>query len=141
VSFYLDASVILPTLIEEASSGAVTEFIGDPARALIVSGLAALETASGLSRLVRMGALGADAARMHLADLDAWRTAYTEPLEIKAADMKLADAYVRRFDLALRGPDALHAALCGRTKHTLVTLDARLAAAATALGVAVIRPG
>ena len=140
MSFYLDASVILPTLIVEPSSGAVTEFINDPRRDLVVSAFAAVETASAISRLIRMGSLDLDDAMMRLADLDAWRAAYTENIELKAADVKRADDYVRRFDLALRAPDALHAALCRRGDHTLVTLDARLAAAATALGVRVAYP-
>ena len=137
MSCYLDASAILPTLIEEAGSVAVYDYINAPHRILVVSALAAIETASGLSRLVRMGALTAQKARLHLSDLDAWRAAYAEKIDIKAADMKLADDYVRRFDLTLRAPDALHAALCRRGDHTLVTLDRKLAAAATVLGVSV----
>jgi predicted nucleic acid-binding protein len=43
--------------------------------------------------------------------------------------------YVRRFELMLRAPDALHAAACKRAGHRLVTLDKRLAAAAKDLGV------
>ena len=45
--------------------------------------------------------------------------------------------YVRRFDLALRAPDALHLAIARRLDATLVTLDRRLAAAAGELGIAV----
>ena len=45
--------------------------------------------------------------------------------------------YVRRFDLALRAPDALHLAVARRLDATLVTLDRRLTAAARELGIAV----
>ncbi len=45
--------------------------------------------------------------------------------------------YVRRFDLALRAPDALHLAIARRLDATLVTLDRRRAAAAGELGIAV----
>lgn len=48
---------------------------------------------------------------------------------------RLATVFVRRFDLKLRAPDALHAAACRRDDHLLVTLDKRLAAAALELGV------
>ena len=48
--------------------------------------------------------------------------------------------YVRRFDLKLRAPDALHAAICRRLGMRLVTLDRRLAAAARALGIDVLVP-
>ena len=60
--------------------------------------------------------------------------------EIHAADVRLADAYVRRFDLGLRTPDALHLAIARRLDATLVTLDPRLAIAARELGVAVEEP-
>jgi predicted nucleic acid-binding protein len=54
-----------------------------------------------------------------------------------AADARLVYVYVRRFDLGLRAPDALHLAITRRLDATLVTLDRRLAAAANQLGVAV----
>jgi hypothetical protein len=47
---------------------------------------------------------------------------------------------VRRFDLLLRAPDALHAAICRRLDLTLVTLDQRLAKAAREVGIEVNVP-
>jgi len=61
----------------------------------------------------------------------------TRPPEIRPDDVRLAGAYVRRFDLALRAPDALHIAVARRLDVALVTLDRRMAAAARELGVAV----
>lgn len=135
MSTYLDASVILPTLIEEAASAVVDRFMDDLDDDLIVSEFAAAEVASALSRLVRTGLLeGKDASR-RLADFDAWRAAATRDLDLQASDARLANVFVRRFDLMLRAPDALHAAVCRREDHLLVTLDKRLAAAALELGV------
>ncbi len=54
-----------------------------------------------------------------------------------ASDARLAHVFVRRFDLMLRAPDALHAALCRRADLRLVTLNKRLANAAETLGVRV----
>jgi predicted nucleic acid-binding protein len=51
--------------------------------------------------------------------------------------VRLAYAYVRRFDLILRAPDALHIAIARRLDVALVTLDRRLANAAQALGITV----
>jgi predicted nucleic acid-binding protein len=70
-----------------------------------------------------------------MADFDAWRAAATADLDLHAADARLAHVFVRRFDLMLRAPDALHAAMCRREDHELVTMDRRLAAAASELGV------
>ena len=59
MSAYLDASVILPTLIPETGSAAVDRFITESGEAMAISDFAAAEVASALSRLVRTGVLGA----------------------------------------------------------------------------------
>jgi predicted nucleic acid-binding protein len=135
VSAYLDASVILPTLIAEAGSAAVDRFMSEEAEGLIVGEFAAAEVASALSRLVRTGALAEPVAAARLAHFDAWRVASTSDLDLQASDVRLANIFVRRFDLALRAPDALHAAVCRRADLLLVTMDRRLAEAARELGV------
>jgi uncharacterized protein len=106
-------------------------------RKLLISDFAAAEVASALSRLVRMAVLTAADASARLADFDAWRAAMSLPVDLGASDARLAYIYVRRFDLGLRAPDALHLAIARRLDATLVTLDRRLAAAATELGVTV----
>jgi predicted nucleic acid-binding protein len=140
VSVYLDASVLLPTLIDEPASAAVDAFMLAGGRELLVGDFAAAEVAAALSRLVRMGLLENTDAQERLADFDVWRAAMSAPVDMHAADARLANAYVRRFELALRAPDALHAAIARRLGATLITLDRPLAAAATALGIAVEEP-
>ena len=111
-----------------------------PTDSLFVSDFAAAEVSSALSRLTRMKFLTLTAAAAFLQDFDAWRAGVTSAADVISTDFKLADTFVRRFDLGLRAPDALHVAVCRRANHRLVTLDTRLAAAATTLGVAVDRP-
>ncbi len=132
---YLDASAILPTLIEEPGSALVDAFIIAASEPLVIGAFAAAEVASALSRLVRMGRLEPQDASLRLSDFDAWREAATMEMDFQASDIRLANVYVRRFELMLRPPDALHAAACKRASHRLVTLDKRLAAAAKDLGV------
>jgi len=133
---YLDASTLLPILIAEPGSAAVDKFMASSTESVVVSEFAAAEVASALSRLTRTGRLAADDASARLADFDAWRGAASEEVEFNAADVRLAHLYVRRFELMLRAPDALHAAICRRADLELITLDRRLAGAAQALGVA-----
>jgi predicted nucleic acid-binding protein len=140
LSAYLDASVLLPTLIAEPSTEAVFDCLGAGDRELLISDFAAAEVASALSRLVRMARLSDADATARLADFDAWRAAMSSPAEIGAADVRLASVYVRRFDLGLRAPDALHLAIARRLDATLITLDRRLAAAALEMDVAAIVP-
>lgn len=140
MSAYLDASVLLPTLLPEAAQPAVFHFLATTPETLIVSDFAAAEVSSGLSRLVRMGALTLEDATGRLADFDVWRASTTQGADIAVADARLADIYVRRFELMLRAPDALHLAMSRRLDATLVTLDRRLVAAARELGVSVVEP-
>jgi predicted nucleic acid-binding protein len=87
-----------------------------------------------------MGLLGSAEASARLADFDAWRAGTSSPVEMHPSDARLAYVYVRRFDLRLRAPDALHLAIAGRLDATLVTLDRRLADAAREFGIAVATP-
>src|SRR5947209_15758903 len=113
MSIYLDASLVMTTLVEEPASGAVETYLKTrPER--VISDFAAAEVASGLSRLVRTSLLSAAEAAARLADFEAWRAATSSPIEVQPADVRLAYAYVRRFDLMLRTPDALHLAIARR---------------------------
>jgi uncharacterized protein len=140
LSAYLDTSVLLPTLITEPATEAVYDYLGACEQELLISDFAAAEVASALSRLIRMAMLTATDASARLADFDAWRAAMSMPVDLAASDARLAYMYVRRFDLGLRAPDALHLAIARRLDATLITLDRRLAAAAREMGVAVNVP-
>ena len=138
---YLDTSVLLAAHLEESASSAVDEFIISTSQPLLVSDFAAAEVASGVSRLVRMRILSPEDAMAQLRDFDVWRARVTDTVDMSGADARLADVYVRRFDLMLKAPDALHAAIASRLDATLATLDRRLAISARALGLTVVVPG
>lgn len=136
MSIYLDASLVLPTLVKEPASAAVETYLRTrPER--VISDFAAAEVVSGLSRLVRTGLFTAAEVDARLADFEAWRAATTSPAEVHPADLRLAYAYVRRFDLMLRAPDALHLAIARRIDATVATLDRRMARAGQELGISV----
>jgi len=140
MSFYLDASAILPTLIEEEASAAIDRFVLACEGEFLVSDFAAAEVASALSRLIRIGEMTSEDASARLADFDAWRAAAASDIDVQPSDIRLANVFVRRFELMLRAPDALHAAICARSGDHLVTLHRRLAHAAEELGIAVVAP-
>lgn len=135
MKLYLDTSVLIPTLIAEASTGAVREILLAHAGDLVVSAFAVVEVASALSRLVRMDRLAGAQAMELLEHFDVWRTNAAQDCDVTASDCHLANNFVRRFDLRLHAPDALHAAICQRQQFQLVTLDRRLADAARQLGI------
>ncbi len=140
MSAYLDASVLLPRLVEEPGSAAVDDYLSRSQHKLLISDFAAAEVASALSRLVRMRQLSAADASACLSDFEVWRAATSSPVDVHAPDVRLAYAYVRRFELRLRAPDTLHLAIAHRLDATLVTLDRRLERAAKQLGIAVEVP-
>lgn len=140
MSAYFDTSVLLPRLIEEPASAAIRHYLAAHHQERLISDFAAAEVASAFSRLVRMGLLANADASERLAEFDAWRAATSVVADIGASDARLAYIYVRRFDLRLRAPDALHIAIVRRLDATLVTLDQRMARAAGELGIAVAVP-
>ena len=141
MSLYLDASVLVPTLVAEAATEIVRTYLAAAGQQRLIGDFSAAEVGSALSRLVRMGLLGSAEASARLTDFDAWRAGTSSVVEMHPADARLAYAYARRFDLKLRAPDALHLAIARRLDAMLVTLDGRLANAARELGVAVAVPG
>lgn len=137
MSAYLDTSVLLPRIIEEPASAAVRRYLRDEGGDLLVSDFAAAELASAISRLVRMSLLEPSDATSRLDDFEIWRAATTSSIDLHTSDARLAYMFVRRFELMLRAPDAVHLAIARRVDATLVTLDRRLSNAARELGVAV----
>jgi predicted nucleic acid-binding protein len=141
MSAYLDASALVATLVREPSTAAIDTFLEHYDGTLGISEFAAAEVASAIFRLVRTHLIAQQDAEARLSDFDAWRSIRTETIDIEPSDARLANSYVRRFDLVLRAPDALHAAICRRLDLTLVTLDHRLGKAARELGIEVRVPG
>jgi hypothetical protein len=141
VALYLDASVIVATLVSEATSEVTRQFLFQATEPLLVSSYTDAEVASALSRLVRMNRLTLDAARLTLTYFDDWRLAETTTIEVDDFDIVNAGDVVRQFELKLGTPDALHLAICLRIGAQLVTHDDGLAEAAKVRGALVIRPG
>ena len=102
MSVYLDASVLLPTLVPEPGSAAVDAFIAAATSVLWVSEFAAAEVASAVSRLVRMRLLDETRADQRLSAFDAWRAADARLADVEGSDVRFAGVIVRRFDLMLR---------------------------------------
>ena len=140
MNLYFDASALVPMYVPEISSPVIHAFADAVTEKIYISDLAAGELASAISRRVRMGELAAEIARERLALFDEWIDSDTISLPLDTADIRRAIVMVRRFDLKLLMPDAIHAALCARHELRLVTLDERLAEAARELEIEVIVP-
>jgi len=139
-SRYLDASVLVAVLTVEPFSERADRFVRDHPIGLIISDFAAAEFASAIARRVRMREVTVDDARSDLSAFDSWAARSVQLIEVTAADVALATAFLRRLDLTLRTPDAIHIAIARRIGATLVTFDQRMAESARALGMAVATP-
>jgi predicted nucleic acid-binding protein len=65
---------------------------------------------------------------------------FTQRTEAGTVDIATAITFLRRLDLPLKTPDAIHIAIAQRVGGTLVTFDRQMAASARALGTPVATP-
>ncbi len=137
MNVYLDACVIVPLFITEASTNSVRAFVSRRTGALTVSDFAIAEFGAAISFQVRTGRTTAQAAMALMALFDDWATSECDLVTVNSDDIASANMLVRQFDLKLLTPHAIHLAICIRTGLPLVTLDQRLAAAALAKDVEV----
>lgn len=140
LNHYLDASVLGALLRPEPASERADRFIAEKPANLIVSDFAGAEFASAVARWVRLRDIGPGEGQTALASFDEWSARLAQRAEIGAADVALATRFLRRLDLPLRTPDAIHIAISQRLGATLVTFDRRMAASARALRAEVIMP-
>ena len=138
MSVYLDASVLVALFTADALTAKADAYLREHRPTVIVSDFAAAELASAVARRVRTGELEADDARAAFATFDAWTVRAAGRAETAAADVAAASAFLRRLDLTLRTPDALHIAIAQRLAAELMTFDQKMAASARSLGTVVV---
>lgn len=137
---YFDASALAAVLLDEPARHQVNDHLATADTAPMVSDFGAAEVSSAISRLLRMKLKTPSEADTLIEALDNWVGETGGPVSLDPLDAREATLLVRRFDLKLRAPDALHLAVCRRLQGRLVTLDNNLAVAARALGVPCINP-
>lgn len=137
---YLDASVIASLLLNEPGSQKVVEALRPFGRRCIISDFTSAEVSSAVAKRVRMGRESAKIANARLLAFDRFKADFPDRATLAPNDVSTAERLVRAFELKLRAPDAIHAAVCLRHNYQLVTLDTNLAYAARLLGVACINP-
>jgi predicted nucleic acid-binding protein len=138
---YFDTSVLVPLVVREAVTDRALRFVESHPDNLVLSDFGVAEFSSAIARLVRTEKLTADEGRAALDTFDVWVAHTTDQHRVGSVDnRRRATTFLRRLDLALRTPDAIHIAIAERLGATLVTFDRRMAASAEALGIAVATP-
>jgi predicted nucleic acid-binding protein len=138
VSVYLDASVLVALFFtDDPFNARAYELVKENPDSLVVSDFASAEFASVVSRHVRTRDITPALARKTFGDFDRWIET-TERAAIAPPDISAAEAYLRRLNLNLRAPDAIHLAATQRLQVEFATFDKALAACARALKISVI---
>jgi predicted nucleic acid-binding protein len=70
---------------------------------------------------------------------DTWTAGETERVQTTSGDIARAAAFIRRLDLTLRAPDAIHIAIAQRVGADLLTFDTPMAKSARALGSSLVK--
>jgi predicted nucleic acid-binding protein len=136
---YLDTSAMVSLFLNERRTTAVQQVVAEAADGVVVSDLTIGEHSAAVMTNVRVGRLTAAQSVFLFDGSDAWVDAGALLIEIERDDFRVAIDFVRRADLGLLLPDALHLAICRRIGATLVSGDKRQADAADALGIPVKR--
>ena len=140
MSLYLDASVVVALFVIDPSSARAEAFLSAHPEVFVIKDFGAAEFSSAVARRVRTRNLTPDEGRLAFFNFDSWVARSADRQETTTADIDAADRILRRLDVNLRTPDALHIAVAQRLDATLVTFDQRMAASARVLGMAVATP-
>jgi len=139
VSVYLDVNVLVALFVVDLLNARADRAMGGLHDDLIISNLSAAEFSAVIARRVRTRDLRSSEAQVAFSHFDAWCTGYTRTMEMDGSDVAAATRLMRRLDLPLRTPDALHIAIAQRTGCALLTFDRTMARIARALGLAVLK--
>jgi predicted nucleic acid-binding protein len=137
MSVYLDANVVVALLTEDPLATRAQSLLRKTNDLLIVSDYTAAEFAAVVARHVRMDGILKETAQILFQNFDDWTMRHTEAVEVTPSDLRSAEAYMRRLDINLRTPDAIHLAICSRIGAVLATFDVKMTEAAKALGIPV----
>ena len=140
MSLYLDASLLVALFVIDPASARAEAYLSTHPAIIVVSDFGSAEYASAIARRVRIGDLSREEGQLALSHFDIWAARSALRQEITAADIGTAERILRRLDINLRTPDAIHIAIAERVDATLVTFDLGMAAGARALGVSVVLP-
>jgi uncharacterized protein len=84
-----------------------------------------------------MGELTQAAARKAFSTFDGLAPPIVKRVETSPADIKSAEAVLRRLDLPIIAPDAVNTAIAQRIGAMMTTFDAKMAASAWMVGIEV----
>jgi predicted nucleic acid-binding protein len=139
LSIYLDASPLVALFANDTLTTRAEAALRRTGLVLIVSDFAATEFAAAIARRERMKLLTPAEARIAFSAFDTWIARATKQIQLATSDVVAAAAFIRRLDLTLRAPDAIHIAIAQRADADLFTFDTQMAKSARSLGLRLVK--
>ena len=136
---YFDASSFAMLALQDAGWPRLLDWVERVAPEAMVSDFGWGEFISAVSLRVRQRVATAEEAEVLIRNAGEETASWTH-IRVNSDDIEAAIALVRRFDLKLKLPDALHVAVARRVGGLLVSTDHRQAAAAESLNLPVFNP-
>jgi uncharacterized protein len=138
---YLDTSVLVAALTNEAQTAGVQTWLGaQTPESLTISDWVVTEFSSVLSIKLRTGQIDATHRAAALTMFARMGAESFSRLPVTAYEFQVAARFADQYDIGVRGGDALHLAICVSHGATLCTLDRRLIEAGPRLGVMTTSP-
>ncbi len=136
---YLDTSVLVSALTNEAKTDAVRAWLSQQATdQLTISDWVVTEFSSALSIKARIGAIDTSQHAATLAQFTQLAVNTFGRLPVETTSFRTAARYCDQAHLNLRAGDALHLAISAEYGATMCTLDLALGRAAPLVGVALV---
>lgn len=139
MSVYLDVNVLVALFVVDPHNERAERAISGLNDDLFVSILSVAEFSAVIARRVRARDLLASEARTVFSNFDLWCASHTSQVDVDKMDLSAATALIRRLDLPIRTPDALHIAISARIGCALLTFDTKMAKVARALGIRIVK--
>jgi uncharacterized protein len=137
LSVYLDTSLVIPFFLADPFAVRAKAYLSSRPTGVVASDFVAAEFADVVARRCRAKSMTEAEGRLAFANFDQWIAQYTANALIEPSDFRDAERFIRRLDLPLRAPDAIHLAIARRLGAELATFDQRMADSARALGIPV----
>jgi predicted nucleic acid-binding protein len=124
--------------VNDPFAGQTEDFFAVNRDVSIVSDFTLVEFASAIGIRVRTGSIALAEAQEVFSNFDEWAARHTAAVEIRPADIAIAQTMLRQLELKLRAPDAIHLAVARRLKVAIATFDRPMAKVAHMLGIPVV---